>query len=900
MKEQCETLIKEIQGGIDWTCQNLEREQGQTDIVQQLKEARRRGRRMVEAAAIRPSVGVFGASQHGKSYLVSNMVRMREDSPLEVVLPPDHESVDFERKMNPAGGQESTGAVTRFTIHDDCPSGQPGIQVELLTQWELAALLAHGYLANVHKDGMPPSPDIEALQTEVNRLAEGAGSTERDGLSEDDIFDLRDYLEQHLPKDSRISELRRIGYWEQVATVAPRLESGQRAELFAWLWERVPAITDMYRKLVSGLEKLGHPRFAATDKDSVMPKTDSMSKPRTILDVRVVVGLAQESNLDPVNVTSESGMGVSMDRAVFTALIKEVVLPIPAATADHDHLKFLEHADVLDFPGARPPQTIAPGDLEPGVEKHVLSMKEIFVRGKVSFLFASYDTDFRVTTLLIGQKDGNVDVKELPLLSYDWIARNIGASAEERQSKANRFFMVFTFWNQELEKQADSPEEHGEKWQARLAKNFAEEWQYAMDQDKWIQEWTPGKPYRNCYFVRDPRFSNAVFTTSTVTGLEEEVQPHRQQQMEMMRESFVNSPIVREHVQDPERMWEESATPNRNGTHYLLEGVTGASSPDDKVEQISTQLRRQRQEVLSVLRSMHHDEDAAAEKQKAEKNARAVGGAVMKVVQKGMLGILLERLYLPEEVAWSVYYNVENPAIRPDDAEGETLEPETPDLGGNMGGLDASDIFDWADDSEQQEAPEEKAPSKESRLLWNKADAYADELLDRWFASLTDLIDDEDFLHLVGLDVEAARLLVNGVKDAARRRQLRERIRDCVRPGIESAHSNLQIELYSRLTSMEINAFLNDFDWSHFPEQDRPTVKLPQLGEEVPVFRNIMPETPKLEELNLDEKSSQVAFPLYWIQGLYSALVANADEVTFDVEANRELGQVIQRVEAIS
>ena len=901
MKEKCETLTQQVQHGIDWTSKHLEREQGQMDVLAQLKEVRRRGRRLARAAGIRPAVGVFGASQHGKSYLVSNMVRTREESPLEVVLPPDHKAVDFEQDMNPAGGQESTGTVTRFTIHDDCPSGQPGIQLELLTQTELAAVLAHGYLANVHQEGVATAPDIEAFQMQIARLSDGAGENEREGLTEDDIFDLRDYLEQHFPKDARITELRRMGYWEQIATVVPRLEAGQRAEVFSWLWEQVPSITNLYQKLSGGLSQLGFARFAATGKDAVMPKLDSNSESRTILDVGVVSKLAVDGGggLDPVQVSGQSGMSVSMDRAVFTALIKEVVLPIPEATANHEQLEFLKHSDVLDFPGARTPQTISRGKLDPSADEYVVSMKELFVRGKVSFLFASYDTDFRVTTLLVGQKDGNPEVKEVPLLSYDWIQRNIGGSAEERQGKANRFFFVGTFWNNELEKQAGTEEAHGAKWQARLYKNFVEEWQHARDQDQWIKEWTPGKPFKNCYFVRDPRFSKAVFTTSEVSGMEDGVQAHHKEQMEMMRKSFINSSVVREYVHDPERMWEETATPNRFGTRYLLEGIKAACSDKDKVEQVRTQFHKQKQDALAVLRGMHHDEDTAAEKEKAEKNAKIVGGAMMKVAQKGMLGLLLERLYISEEVAWSAYYHVEVPELQAASTEGEG--PAAPkELGGQISGEDFRGIFDWwSDGAEPEKSPGEAGEASETNLLWDKADAYADEVMDRWFRSLTSLLNDEDELSVYGLEVETARILINGIKEAARRRRLRDRVKELVQPGLEHAHSHLWVDLCARLATLEINQFVNDFDWEKFPEGERPTVKLPGRGERVPVFKNMKPETVRLEDLDLDDKKAQLDFPVSWIQGLYSALVANADEVTFDVEANRRLGEVIEQVEAL-
>ena len=284
MENQCRALVKEIQNSIDWSMRNLDRDHGQTDVVAQLKETRRRCRKLDAAAGIRPSVGVFGDSQHGKSYLIANMVRAREDTPLKVQLPPDNTPVDFNSKMNPVGNQESTGCVTRFTIHDDCPSGQSGIQLELLTQSELVAVIAHGYLAKVKRGGVPHI-DVERFQQQVARLKDEAGMAECDGLTEVDILDLRDFLERSFPSETPIADLRRVGYWEKVAWLAPRLEASERADLFAWLWEGATGITDLYRELVRRLAQLGFPRFAATNADAFIDKlVKTTGQARTILD----------------------------------------------------------------------------------------------------------------------------------------------------------------------------------------------------------------------------------------------------------------------------------------------------------------------------------------------------------------------------------------------------------------------------------------------------------------------------------------------------------------------------------------------------------------------------------------------------------------------------------------
>ena len=70
--------------------------------------------RKLEQAVARPMcVGVFGPSQAGKSYLVSVLARPGE-KPL--IADFDGQGIDFIAEINPEGGKESTGLVTRFSL----------------------------------------------------------------------------------------------------------------------------------------------------------------------------------------------------------------------------------------------------------------------------------------------------------------------------------------------------------------------------------------------------------------------------------------------------------------------------------------------------------------------------------------------------------------------------------------------------------------------------------------------------------------------------------------------------------------------------------------------------------------------------------------------------------------
>lgn len=896
MKKKCEELISMIEDGIRWTESHVDRERGQSDVLARLKTQRRVARRLERAAALRPGIAVFGASQQGKSYLVSNMVHGRDGAPLEIEVPGTGRRVPFQADINPDGGRESTGTVTRFTVDERLPSGQNGVQIELLSQGEVVGILADAFLGNVLPDERAGSGvDRDALQNTFGRLRRGltSGSAET-GMTEDDVFDLRDYVNRIFASNVVAQDLNRMGFWEDAAAVAPRLAPTARWEVFQFLWAGNPLLTEIFNRLSEGLAKLGFRRFAATDIDAFVPKFDT--RPRTIIDVNVVADIALEvETLPPVTLRTEDGKTVSLPRGVTTALVKEVIFHLPPEVTEDPSLRFLREGDVLDFPGARTSQMIHHTWVAKSHPECVTTVKELFVRGKVSFLFRSYDEQFRFTSLMICQADSNVNVKVTTFLAYNWIAKNIGASAAARVGRKPNFFMVFTFWNNELAKPANGPEANAAKWEARFSSNFIDEWKRSAADDNWIDAWTPNTPFKNSFVIRDPKYSKALFE-SAPNGTETDLRPEQRKAMADMRTSFLSSSVVGRCFNDPVRMWDESASANKTGMSTLLDQLNQSFSAEDRTQQIALQIQTVRGGVVAALEPHHRGDDQAKERQKAEAEARLAGAELWKLLKNGKFGVLLDRLYVSEETAWKAYYDVENPVLG--DAEGDGNGTETAiDGSGVLVTEDPENIFDF-DFGIPSEPVVEKA-EKPRAVIWNKADVLADDLLDRWSRGLSDLCEDEGALRGLGAEREAVRALVKGLKDTARRVDIRSRVSERVRPGIDNSASGSRIDLYSKVAASTINGFINDFDWDRVAEAARPKVRLSKTEEPRPIFSTRGKAIPKRRELAMESNFPGFAFAAFWMQGLASAVIANVGGEPMSaaaVEANNRLGELLRRL----
>src|SRR5687768_1548971 len=77
-----------------------------------LRDLALRTRKLRRAWSRKQSLGLFGPSQAGKSFLVGALLS-HELGTLEVLS--RERSLDFLKEINPAKGVESTGVVTRFT-----------------------------------------------------------------------------------------------------------------------------------------------------------------------------------------------------------------------------------------------------------------------------------------------------------------------------------------------------------------------------------------------------------------------------------------------------------------------------------------------------------------------------------------------------------------------------------------------------------------------------------------------------------------------------------------------------------------------------------------------------------------------------------------------------------------
>ena len=540
------------------------------------------------AAVARPMcVGVFGPSQAGKSYLVSVLARPGERR-LHAAFEGRPEGVDFIAEINPRGDKESTGLVTRFTIHPvRHPAGYP-VCLRLLTQTDLVKVLANTFFldGNLQEEpALEPAELKEALAT----ARAAAQPKPVDVLIEDDLYDVRDYMERQFEATDHLRAL--TAFWDEAAELAPKLALPDRTKLLSLLWGRHEPFTRLFQLLVDALSKLGFAGDAFCRLDALIPREQS------IIDVATLGGLGRPDQ-GLLQIRSFDGPAAELPRPMIAALTAELCI-----VCTERPWPFFDHTDLLDFPGARPR---LPRNLNVFFAENADALKETFLRGKVAFLFDRYVADYELNAMLLCVRPSNMEVVSLPAMIDSWVSQTIGSTPEKRAGRPNTLFFVLTMFDTHfVEKAGEGDDDPGGRFANRLYASLEERFAAAH---RWPKEWTPGQPFDNCFWLRNPNYP-AESIIRYEGGREVEILPDKRDYVERLRQAHNRVPAVCAHFKDPDRAFEEALKFNDGGVSYLARALEPVCNPKLKYQQLAGPLAVMRAGMQERLARFHVADD---------------------------------------------------------------------------------------------------------------------------------------------------------------------------------------------------------------------------------------------------------------------------------------------------
>ena len=887
LMEQCSALMDETARAAVWLDDNRELTRGEYEgLKAELRRAGRFFRKCRTAADRKMCVGVFGPSQAGKSYLISALAR---DPDGTLLADFGGEAHDFIGEINPEGGKESTGLVTRFTMtKSPTPQGFP-VRIRLLTEMDLVKVLANTYYADCEHRDVPDGKAISARLDDLEKIAAARqepernadGRTQTGGPDLDDFEELREYLEKDFQAKPRVQELRRV-YWARAFDLGPRLGLAERIRLYSLIWDETPQFTNLLRRLVTALDELGHPDTAYCPLSALIPRDES------IIDVATLAGLDEENDL--ITVATAEGRSASFPKAVVTALTAELTISMREKADD-----YFEHTDLLDFPGYRSRYKFT--DLHRELEKPGL-VKELFLRGKVAYLFQRYSAERELTAMLLCIGPSNQEVQDLPSVINDWLGLTHGEKPESREGKPVSLFFVLSKFDMEFEQKRGAPSVES-RWDNRLHASLLD---FFGKQHDWPVNWDGKRPFNNLFLLRNPNFRFDSVLEISENGVEQRIRPDQQKNVDALENAFLNSPLVAAHFANPKQSWEAAMRLNDGGIGLIRESLRPVCNPDIKRRQLMLTVNERLERLIARLAPFWKTDDKEEERKKKTLFAYHLLRDILgNMSDASYLGELANGLRVTDQDIYDLYFDIKARMLRDCGGDDETQGSREVIVGERM---DMGELLDdlFGDElgavTPPPAAPAEGAPGKRFR---DEAEYFAAAIESWWLAGLHSLSENPALQQRYRFPAGDFAAFINELALGAARTGLRSRLEAALRSASEYANIDTERQIWKQasLAATLINAYVDylGYDPSSTSEEER-TIK---GKERSTVLFASPPPVRGYPALSETRGANVSAWKTDWLRAVAGAISANANfDGGRDVDPvqNRIIGEVIQRFKA--
>jgi len=912
LRHRCEDIHAGCGEAIDWVnavrsdSPRLERESD--SLIDKLRRTRNLARRLGRAAARQLSVGFFGLSQAGKSYLISALAA-GEDGELETEL--EGRRLNFIAHVNPPGqGKEATGLVTRFTRRrEQTPAGFP-LELALLTEVDLAKVLGNAFFHDFDREQVNWDLSPAHIRRHIKALESRRQPGPVAGVDADGVVELLEYFEQRFPKTT---QQLRADFWPSAINLVPVLEPADRAALLSVLWGEIPELTQTYLQLRAALAKLDHATavfcpikaLVRADASGTLTQADS------IMNVDILERLGRD-DADLVEVlprragiAAEAGPPVALPRSLLAALTAELRFVL----ADPPRTTLLEHVDVLDFPGYRGRLAVADiAEVRKQLkDDQVDPVAQLLLRGKVAYLFERYTDDQEMNLLVLcAPSHKQSDVKDLGPVLEAWVHSTQGASAEARARRRPGLIWALTMFDMRLTPTPGQTEDLMRKgWEGMMKLTLLER----FGTYHWLHEWAPGRPFDNLFLVRKPRMAAAVIETDEEQ--ERRLIPAQAERLDLLKQTFRAEPTVQKHLADPAAAWDAMLALNDGGITRLAAYLGDVASAQSKGARIAEQLDAVADDLVRHRFAGYYRGEGAAELAAKQRLAEGVLAA-LKPRASGFAEVL--SLLQPARAGLRALY------LRADDAEGEhsarapvagAAEAVTPPASGAFGDLiDLDAVLNRAppDDSASGFQAGIAKGNQAGNQIGNRSGSptpssgsrFVSALFRFWVGQLKALPEDNARMAYLGIDRSALDDLTGELITAAERLGLEPELAQVIDEAEAQAGATRSglVERQVHIAHAHISRFVDYLGCDNMEPDARPRSRLdPRHG----VFEPPPPiATDRLPALPDSPLNYSGLFILDWFEAFRALAIANAGHATgreIAPEQNARLGAILARID---
>ncbi|MDN3986525.1 putative virulence factor [Zwartia vadi] len=736
-------------------------------LVTKLRRIRNQAKSLAVASRLPSTVGFFGLSQAGKSYLISALAA-GSDGKLETEV--DGKRLDFLSHINPpGGGKEATGLVTRFSFKaKPGPTGYP-LELKLFEEIELVKILSNSYFNDFNFEKVGQAVDLTMARQQLSILETKRLAQRVPGVSEDDMVSLWDYLRESYGESIRVLEGE---FLPRAVELAPYLSLTDRATLFSCLWRQSPALTQTFLMLSQTLHSLGYPSRVFAPIDAIVRPTGqggALSQADSIMNVDMLerLGRPEDLNIQVLPVCEgEVKTAQTLTLAQLAALTAEMIFPL----VNSPHQKVFSEVDLLDFPGYRGRlglESLSDISAAQAREKSGNPVAQLLLRGKVAYLFERYTDSQEMNVLVVcTASHKQSDVTEVGPVLTEWIRKTQGDQPEDRSKRDPGLIWAVTMFDMKITDSLSKDEDMLHSvWNNLIKMTMLER----FGGYQWMQDWANGAAFNNTFLVRKPRMPVAFLDMEN--GQEKCVTPAVENQLHLMKQTFEGAELIQSHVAEPESAWHAMMALNDGGVERLSQYLAKVSIRQIKLDRIAEQMDALLHDLVDNRLGRWFHQDGVGEVEAKRKIAQSVVTALRPRIT--LLAELQEKLRLSDAVLQDLYMGADEVVPEPQDVS-EKQVTSALNLGDDPFGLDdVLDIFgDQPASSPKPNTAANKPASGDAR--------FAQTVVREWIEHLRDIPSQSGLLTYFGLSKEAMEMLCDELITAATRMDLQGQILQAV------------------------------------------------------------------------------------------------------------------------
>lgn len=650
------------------------------------------------------TVGVFGASQAGKSYLVSKMSAGGEK---DLTTTWDGLTIDFIRHVNPQGNQsEATGFATRFT-HDktQTPQGFP-VDLKIVTELEIAMILINGFFKDIvasevrakndnvylkHLATLAPYVDTKAQElyysfphddlksikgnlaedaldfqslalsdSSIGRVIEVNGKKEFNYITPEQVVELANYVARN--SSGKIKSADEMpDFWSQARAMLPFMNLEGRCKFFSFFWNDLVVLNRTYYLLASALLEFEGHSHIFVQQNAFINMVDN--RPRqtsahggTIMHINKIDYIFDE-DIESLKCawTNANGSEVVKEVYIRSSIVAALALELTFSLDSNNGT--LDDFDVIDFPGARSRGGVHLADIEKDGANNVSDKaKELLRRGKVEYIFDRYSHRNEIDQLLfcigvIKQQD----VVDATSILTDWINENIGKDKEKRAKiSKNPLTLVLTQYDTVFNRGRTSLENDQDiDLDGEIKKSFEQ-----LNKVNWFSEWTPGNPFDRVFLARKPNLGNEATPWLAFDANKQElgINESARDDIERIKQSLLSHEPFAEHIANFAEKLELVLSLNDGGVSRIVEEVRNNALPEKMRESLRANKSEQALQKLLPRLQEYATRDSAKAFATALKDSKYIA---LGLIQCNNLSPCFDRvrtlLEIPDEKLEEIY-----------------------------------------------------------------------------------------------------------------------------------------------------------------------------------------------------------------------------------------------------